>query len=363
MRSKKLFAVFITAIFAILFAANFVVYKAFLLAFGIYTNSLLLIIMMSFLGLSFIGSMLVNHRYYNLLSRFYYKLAMIWMGFFAYFFIASVMYVLEAAYIGDQNHYFAILIFSFSILAGIYGLLHARKLKIKNVKVTIPNFPQDWKSKKAVWISDLHMGQINGKNFMQKVVNQIKEVSPDIVFIGGDLFDGTSLPKVLESINPLKDLSLIQTYFIMGNHESYGDKELFQKAIREVGVQVLNNEKKVVDGVQIVGVDYETTQKKEDFEKVLTNIGIDENLPSILLKHEPSNVHVAEKAGVNFQISGHTHRAQQWPFEYLARLSYGKFTYGLNKMKNMQVYTSSGTGTWGIPMRVGTDSEIVIFEF
>ena len=167
--------------------------------------------------------------------------------------------------------------------------------------------------------------------------------------------------KILDSIEPLKELS--NTYFVMGNHESYGDINLFQKAIREVGVQVLNDEKKIVEGVQIVGVDYDSTVKKEDFEKVLSNIGIDPNLPSILLKHEPSNVDIAEKAGITFQISGHTHRAQQWPFEYLARLSYKKFTYGLNKSGNMQVYTSSGTGTWGIPMRVGTDSEIVVFEF
>jgi len=357
MKGKTSFFVFITVILVILFMANLVVYEGFLLALGTNQNSWTLITAMAFLGVSFIASTLVGMRYYNALSRFYYRISMLWMGFFAYFCIASGLYILEAAYIGDPRNLFAIFVFGLSIIAGIYGLLHVKNTVIKTVKVSVPN----WKGKKAVWISDLHVGQINGTNYVQKIVDKIKEVSPDIVFIGGDLFDGSSLPKIIDSIEPLKQLT--NTYFVMGNHESYGRKDLFQNKIREVGIQILNDEMKIVDGVQIVGVDYDTTAKKSDFEKVLSNINIDRNLPSILLKHEPSNIDVAEKAGITLQISGHTHRAQQWPLEYLARLSYGKFTYGLNNKGDLQVYTSSGAGTWGIPMRVGSDSEIVVFEF
>ncbi len=341
--------------------ANLVVYEAFLLALGTNQNSWTLIIAMAFLGVSFIASNLVGMRYYNILTRFYYRISMLWMGFFAYFCIASGLYVLESAYIGDPKHLFAIIVFGLSVIAGVYGLLHAKNTIVKTVKVSIPN----WKGRKAIWISDLHVGQINGTNYVQKIVDKIKEISPDIVFIGGDLFDGSSLSKIVDSIDPLKELKNVPlgVYFVMGNHESYGRKDLFQNKIREVGVQILTDEMKMIDGVQIVGVDYDTTVKKVEYENVLNKIGIDKNLPSILLKHEPSHIGVAEKAGITLQISGHTHRAQQWPFEYLARLSYKKFTYGLNGIGNMQVYTSSGAGTWGIPMRVGTDSEIVIFEF
>lgn len=361
MQNKKSFIVFTVVILIILFMANLVVYEAFLLALGVYQNNWLLILAMALLGVSFIASTLVGMRYYNVLSRFYYRISMLWMGFFAYFCIASGLYVLEDAYIGDLNHIFAIFIFGISVLGGLYGLTHAKNVIVKTVKVSIPN----WKGKKAVWISDLHIGQVNGNNFVQKVVDQIKEISPNIVFIGGDLFDGSSLSGILESINPLRDLKTVPlgVYFVMGNHESYGRKDLFEKKIKEVGIQVLNDEMRMVNGAQIVGVDYDSTAKKTDFENVLSKINIDKNLPSILLKHEPSNVDVAEQAGITLQISGHTHKAQQWPFEYLAWLSYRKFTYGLNSVGNIQVYTSSGTGTWGIPMRVGTDSEIVVFEF
>ena len=92
-------------------------------------------------------------------------------------------------------------------------------------------------------------------------------------------------------------------------------------------------------------------------------LAIDRAKPSILLKHEPSNLPVAQEAGINLMVSGHTHQGQLWPMEYVARWSYKGFAYGLKKLGEMQVFVSSGTGTWGPPMRVGTYGEIVVFIF
>ncbi len=115
--------------------------------------------------------------------------------------------------------------------------------------------------------------------------------------------------------------------------------------------------------VQIVGVDYKTTEKRSDFEKVLSSLPIDANLPSILLKHVPSNLDVAEKRGISLGLFGHTHRAQVFPFSIITHFVYKGFDYGLKKLGKMQVYTSSGVGTWGPPIRVGSNSEIVILNF
>lgn len=80
-----------------------------------------------------------------------------------------------------------------------------------------------------------------------------------------------------------------------------------------------------------------------------------------MLKHEPKDLSVAQEAGISLQISGHTHKAQLWPLEYIAQLSYKGYAYGLKRLENMYVYTSSGVGIWGPPMRVGTTDEIVLF--
>jgi predicted MPP superfamily phosphohydrolase len=103
--------------------------------------------------------------------------------------------------------------------------------------------------------------------------------------------------------------------------------------------------------------------KKTRFEDILQNLQIDRTLPSILLKHVPSHLDVARKNGITLQLSGHTHRAQMFPFNLFTYLIYRGFDYGLHALGSMQVYTSSGVGTWGPPLRVGTRSEIVEILF
>ena len=83
-------------------------------------------------------------------------------------------------------------------------------------------------------------------------------------------------------------------------------------------------------------------------------------MPAILLKHEPNNLDSAEALGISLQISGHTHRAQMWPFMFVARKAYHGFDYGFKKHHSLEVLVSSGAGTWGPPMRLGTSSEIVV---
>jgi len=66
---------------------------------------------------------------------------------------------------------------------------------------------------------------------------------------------------------------------------------------------------------------------------------------------------------VSLQLSGHTHGGQLFPFTWFTRWAFGKFTYGLQRIDGMQVYTTCGAGTWGPPMRVGTQPEMVQITF
>jgi len=364
MKQSRTVILFLLTILVFLFLANVVVYEAALLALGISRFSFSIMAILGIFGVSFILSSILGMFFCDIFTRTYYLLSMIWVGLFGYLFFASGLYVLLFPYLGNSAKFFALILFILTIATSAYGVLHARKLFIKNITVKLPGLPEIWQKRKVVWISDLHVGQINGEKYIGRVIKELKIISPDILFIGGDLFDGPTAPKILDYISQfLEFLVPLGMYFITGNHEGYRNSELFLQKIKETGIRVLNDEKIVLDNLQIIGVDFKTTAKNDDFKKVLTNLAINKDMPSILLKHEPRYIETAREAGVFFQISGHVHRAQQWPLEYFARLVYGRFASGLKWAGKMQVYTSSGTGTWGPPLRVLTNSEIVVFKF
>jgi predicted MPP superfamily phosphohydrolase len=118
-----------------------------------------------------------------------------------------------------------------------------------------------------------------------------------------------------------------------------------------------------LDGLQIIGVDYRDSRREEQFRAILEKMGIDRHKPSILLKHAPLNLEVAREQGVSLQLSGHTHRGQVFLFRFITSRVYQGYDYGLKWFGNLLVYTSSGAGTWGPPMRLDTNPEIVVIKF
>ncbi len=178
-----------------------------------------------------------------------------------------------------------------------------------------------------------------------------------------DLYDGTAIDAA-KAAEPLRALRAPQgTYFVAGNHEQFGDDSRYLQAVSSAGVRVLHNEKVDADQLQIVGVPYNHATHDEHFQKVLRLIGVDRNRASILLTHAPDRPHIAEKEGISLQVSGHTHVGQFFPWTWMARRIYRQFVYGLSRIGKMLVYTSSGAGTWGPPLRLGSSPEIVFFQF
>ena len=186
---------------------------------------------------------------------------------------------------------------------------------------------------------------------------------PDAIFVAGDLYDGTAID-ARRAAEPLNDLVAPQgVYFVAGNHEQFGDDSKYLNAIAAAGVRVLSNEKVEVDGLQIIGVPYRNAAQNGQLASVLRAIGLDRNRASILLTHAPDHPETAEAAGVSLQLSGHTHLGQFLPWSWMARRIYRQFVYGLSRIGKMQVFTSSGAGTWGPPLRLGSNPEIVMLEF
>jgi predicted MPP superfamily phosphohydrolase len=112
-----------------------------------------------------------------------------------------------------------------------------------------------------------------------------------------------------------------------------------------------------------VGVPYNHATHAGHFRSVLAQLAIDPQSASILLTHAPDRPAIAEEAGIGLQLSGHTHHGQFFPFSWITRRIYGQFTYGLSRLGATQFYVSSGTGTWGPPLRVGSQAEIVKITF
>lgn len=363
-----IFVIIVLLIQAILAVGHLILFKSVVAIFAItnpvYLNWLKW--MMVFLAVSFVVASILAFKFYNVPVRWFYTLAAVWLGALLYLALAAAVYWLATmivSYLGlglslDILGKFLLLL---ALLVVVYGVINANNIKVTSIDVSLPN--NAWQGKRAVWVSDIHLGHVRGLEFINSTVTGINSINPDIIFIGGDLFDGTTFP-VEAVIEPLQTLKApLGVYFITGNHEEFGDNSKYLQILNQAGVTVLNNEMKMVDGVQLIGADFNTTLKQQDFEKVLNSLDLDQNLPSLLLKHAPFHLGTAANRGIDLQLSGHTHRAQMWPLNFITWLVYKGYDFGLKKFSDMTVYVSSGINTWGPPLKVGNPSEILLVNF
>jgi len=253
--------------------------------------------------------------------------------------------------------------FGAAIVVSFYGIWNSSHIRVTHVAISLQNIPDAWRGKRLVFFSDVHLGDIRKEGFARRIVKKVQTLDPAVVAICGDLFDGPKCDAE-KLVAPFRDLRPPRgLYYVSGNHEYIRNQNVFFDAIQNVGMSILRNEKVDVDGIDFVGVDWKDAAKKEDFAAILDGIHISSSRPSILLKHVPNHLHVAERAGISLQLSGHTHRGQFWPLSILTHYFYGGFDYGLRKSGKMAVYISSGVGTAMLPFRLGTKAEIVAIEF
>jgi len=206
---------------------------------------------------------------------------------------------------------------------------------------------------KAVQLTDLHIGSINNRKFLDKVVKMTNELNPDVVFITGDLVDGSGI--FTESYyDPLDDIEA-PVYFIHGNHETYEGLEPIEKMLKKKNITLLKDDVRTFRGIQIAGLMY--TEDKEKIRNTIESLDIDRSKPAILLNHAPSGTDIASKKSFDLQLSGHTHGGQIFPFNFLVKLAF-PYVKGRYQVGDMVLYINQGTGTWGPPMRLGTRSEI-----
>jgi uncharacterized protein len=320
------------------------------------------------LSVSFVAASLLAFRFRNVVVRWFYTISAIWLGALSFFFFAAcVCWVIYggARLVGVplNGRWLLEIAFGAAAAVSLVAVINSAWTRVRRITVKLPNLPPSWRGRTAALISDLHLGHVRNARFTRRMVAAIAKLKPAIVWIAGDLFDGTAVDAE-RAAAPLRELKPpLGVFFVEGNHEEFTDPDKYLRAIRGTGVRVLDNEKANVDGLQLVGVPYRHAARAEYFRSVLEAIGVDRTQASVLLTHAPDQVAVAEAAGIGLQVSGHTHLGQFVPYTWIAARIYRQFVYGLNRIGKMLVYTSSGAGTWGPPLRLGSNSEIVLIQF
>ena len=253
---------------------------------------------------------------------------------------------------------------SASTIAGLYA---ARKgATIMETTVPIKGLGENLSGLTIAQVSDLHVGPTIKKGYVEEVVEQVNNLNPDIIAITGDMADG-SVEYLSKHVEPIKDLHAnIGKYFVTGNHEYYSGVDQWLEKTDQFGLTNLIDSHEIItkrgDSITLGGVtDFRSSSIKPDHKSDPTAAfaGSPDDVPKILLAHQPWSIFGAHKAGTDLQLSGHTHGGQFWPFVYAVRMA-NPYTAGLHNHDGTYIYVNRGTGYWGPPMRLGVESEITL---
>ncbi len=303
----------------------------------------------------------------------------LWMGFLFLFFSASLaidLYHLilrvasfisrrdlSALFPGKQISF--ILPLAYGVVTACYGYFEALDIRTERVAVATPKIPPEVGKLTIVQVSDVHLGLIVRKARLMRIVSKIKSASPDILVSTGDLVDGqinrmAGLAEILNDIQPR-----LGKYAVTGNHEVYAGLRQALGFIEHAGFTVLRGEKTSAGGIiDIAGVDDPTAERFTHSrsiaeQELLKQPSADRFI--LLLKHRP----VIERESLghfDLQLSGHVHKGQLFPFNFVTHLFYPVRSGYSSYPTNSALYVSRGTGTWGPPIRFLAPPQITVIE-
>ena len=239
---------------------------------------------------------------------------------------------------------------------------------VRRVPITLRGLDPALDGYRIVTFSDGHLSETYGGRRFERLVEIVNAQRPDLVAVVGDLVDG-EVDQLRDDVAPLADLVSEQgVFFVTGNHEYFVDTRAWLRHLPTLGVEVLRNERVPLGrggaSFDLAGIDDRTAADSgvpghgANLDAALD--GRDDSVPVVLLAHQPVQVAQAAAAGVDLQLSGHTHGGQLWPFGYLVRLDQPTLA-GLSRHgPRTQLYTSRGTGFWGPPFRIFAPPEITV---
>ncbi len=249
------------------------------------------------------------------------------------------------------------------VLAGVMlvtfigGNIHYNKKQRREIHLTTDK-PLE-RPLKIVMLSDLHAGFHNRRAEVARWVNLINAEQADLILIAGDLIDGNVRPLIAQgTADELRRLNA-PILACLGNHEYITGIDKSLDLIGQTGIGLLRDSTITFNGVTIVGRDDRSNRHRKSVKELMSHVPHDNY--TILLDHQPYHLEEAEQSGVDLQLSGHTHRGQVWPLNWVTKSMY-ECDYGPWKRGATDYYISSGMGIWGGKFRIGTDSEYAVIE-
>lgn len=302
------------------------------------------------------------------------------MGFYAYglmlFLLRDLVFrLMRAAKILEENpdHRIlgvsSLLLLAAALMLMFYGTYHANQIKVVSYEVDTRNQALT-RDLRIVLISDLHLGAVGGEKRLPEIVRTVKAQDPDLILIAGDFFDDDftlirnpeKVKELLQSMN-----STYGTFASLGNHDAGKTLPDMLAFLEECGVSVLMEEYQIKENSFVVLGRLDPSpiggfgdKKRKETQEVLSTLP--SHLPVIVMDHTPKEV---EKYGdgVDLVVSGHTHKGQIFPFQVATDLLFTvDYGYYRKEEKGPGYIVTSGAGTWGPPMRVGTNSEVVLIK-
>lgn len=256
-----------------------------------------------------------------------------------------------------------VFIFGIVIMTMVIGNIRFNNPQTVNLDIQSSK-PLQNKEVKIIAISDVHLGSYIDKKRLTKYVEMINSYNPDLVLIAGDLIDRSLKPVIAQKMDEeLRQINApFGVYAVEGNHEHYGEgskaiADFFQKS----DIKLLKDSVELIDGsFYLLGRKDYINPNRLEINQILHNT--DASIPTILLDHQPYNLHEAEENNIDFQFSGHTHKGQFFPINLIVSMIFEK-SYGYLKKGNTHYYITSGLGIWGPQYRIGSQSELVVVKF
>ncbi|OOF67749.1 metallophosphoesterase [Rodentibacter caecimuris] len=210
--------------------------------------------------------------------------------------------------------------------------------------------------------SDLHLGILFGNQQLDKLTQIMQDEKVDIILLPGDIMDDNIDAYLAENMQShlTKLTAPLGVYATLGNHDFFGYQAEISTEIRQAGLTLLKDQSITINNkLVLIGRNDDLYIARPDTKELLKSV--DTSLPIIVLDHRPTDIETHSALPIDIQVSGHTHRGQIFPANLLTALLY-RLDYGYEKIGNGHFFVTSGYGFWGIPMRLGSQSEVIIVD-
>ena len=270
---------------------------------------------------------------------------------FISFWIVTTAIIIDGIF-NINSYYLGLLSLTVILILCLISFYFGSRIYLKNIHLKSNKIKSDFS---FIFLSDVHLGS-NSIKHLKKIILKLNNKNYDFLLIGGDLVDSSSFD--LSTLKIIKKNIRCPIYFVTGNHEYYiKNSNTKINEINNIGIKHLSNNNIEINNINIIGIDDNLDKHKQV--EIVKNKYLKDKF-NLTLIHKPSIWDKIHKES-DLMLSGHTHNGQIFPFNFFVRIQF-KFKYGLYSLNNSKLYVSSGVGTWGPKMRLGTFNEIILFH-